>query len=44
MQTLAASLFRFDNSYARDLPGLYVPWKPVAVASPRLAYFNESLA
>jgi uncharacterized protein YdiU (UPF0061 family) len=36
--------FRFDNSYARDLPGFYVPWKPAAVAAPRLLYLNEALA
>ena len=36
--------FRFDNSYARDLPGLYVPWKPAEVPAPRLLYLNEALA
>ncbi|MBL0420589.1 YdiU family protein [Ramlibacter sp. AW1] len=39
-----ASLFRFDNSYARDLPGLYVSWRPAEVPSPRLLYLNEELA
>ncbi len=34
----------FDNTYARDLPGFYVPWKPAAVPSPRLLYLNGPLA
>ncbi len=34
----------FDNSYARDLPGFYVPWKPAAVPAPRLLYLNTALA
>jgi uncharacterized protein YdiU (UPF0061 family) len=37
-------VFRFDNSFARELPGLYVPWRPVAVPAPRLLYFNHALA
>ena len=36
--------FRFDNSYARDLPGLAVPWKPASVPEPKLVYLNEALA
>jgi uncharacterized protein YdiU (UPF0061 family) len=36
--------FRFDNSYFRDLPGLYVPWKPAAVPAPRLLFLNRELA
>ncbi|AEG91685.1 Conserved hypothetical protein [Ramlibacter tataouinensis TTB310] len=45
MQSLAASsFFRFDNSYARDLPGLYVPWKPAQVPAPRLLFLNRPLA
>ena len=36
--------FGFDNTYARDLPGSYVSWKPVAVPAPRLLYFNDALA
>ena len=34
----------FDNSYARDLPETFVPWKPVPVKSPRLLFFNRELA
>lgn len=37
-------LFAFDNSYARDLPGFYVPWKPATVPQPRLLYLNLPLA
>lgn len=36
--------FAFDNTYARELPGTYVPWKPAAVPAPRLLFFNEPLA
>ena len=36
--------FAFDNTYARDLPGFYVAWKPVAVPAPRLLFLNEPLA
>ena len=36
--------FIFDNSYARDLQGLYLPWQPAAVPEPRLLYLNHELA
>ncbi len=36
--------FEFDNTYARDLPGFYVPWKPAAVPAPRPLFFNRELA
>ncbi|HET7526791.1 MAG TPA: protein adenylyltransferase SelO family protein, partial [Burkholderiaceae bacterium] len=36
--------FGFDNTYARQLPGSYVAWKPVAVPAPRLLFFNDALA
>jgi serine/tyrosine/threonine adenylyltransferase len=42
MATIAG--FRFDNSFARELPGLYVPWRPAAVPAPRLLFLNRSLA
>ncbi|HET8744739.1 MAG TPA: YdiU family protein, partial [Ramlibacter sp.] len=41
---MQASPFRFDNSYARELPGAYVPWKPAEVRSPRLLFLNRELA
>ena len=40
----AAAPFPFDNSYARDLQGFYVPWQPAAVPSPRLLFLNHALA
>jgi uncharacterized protein YdiU (UPF0061 family) len=36
--------FRFDNSFARDLPGFYVPWNPVTAPQPRLLFLNHPLA
>ncbi|MFT3953309.1 MAG: YdiU family protein [Piscinibacter sp.] len=36
--------FGFDNSYARDLPGLYTAWQPAQVPAPRLLHFNDALA
>jgi uncharacterized protein YdiU (UPF0061 family) len=36
--------FRFDNSYARELEGFYVPWRPAAAPQPRLLFLNRSLA
>ncbi|HEU4343409.1 MAG TPA: protein adenylyltransferase SelO family protein, partial [Candidatus Binatia bacterium] len=40
----AAARFAFDNTYARQLEGLYVPWKAAQVAQPRLVKFNRELA
>ncbi|HYP85456.1 protein adenylyltransferase SelO [Variovorax sp.] len=36
--------FSFDNSYARELQGFYLPWKPVEATAPRLLYLNRPLA
>jgi serine/tyrosine/threonine adenylyltransferase len=36
--------FAFDNTYARELDGFYVPWKAAQVARPRLVKFNRQLA
>ena len=36
--------FGFDNTYARELPGFYVPWKPAPVPAPSLLFLNEALA
>ena len=36
--------FGFDNTYARDLPGSYVAWKPTEVPEPRLLFINLDLA
>src|ERR687897_3627340 len=37
-------LFAFDNTYARELEGFYVPWKAAQVARPRMIKFNRQLA
>lgn len=39
-----SGLFRFDNSYVRDLPGAYLPVRPAVVPAPRLLAFNGDLA
>ncbi|MEM5492188.1 YdiU family protein [Hoeflea sp. AS16] len=36
--------FDFDNSYARELEGFYVPWKGAEVPAPRMIRFNHALA
>ncbi|MFZ0097332.1 MAG: protein adenylyltransferase SelO family protein, partial [Gemmobacter sp.] len=36
--------WRFDNSYARDLAGSYVPQTPAKAPAPRLLKLNEGLA
>ncbi|MEO8848305.1 MAG: protein adenylyltransferase SelO [Casimicrobiaceae bacterium] len=40
----AADVFRFDNSFARDLPGFYVAQRPASVRAPRLLFLNRPLA
>jgi serine/tyrosine/threonine adenylyltransferase len=42
--TVATALFRFDDSYARQLPGLSVPWAAAPVDDPELLELNEELA
>ena len=44
MSVLAKSLFAFDDSFVRELEGLYVPWHGAAVSAPRLLVLNEPLA
>ena len=34
---------QFDNTYARELEGMYVPWQPVKVPLPRLLRLNANL-
>lgn len=36
--------FDFDNSYARELEGLYVPWEGAKVPEPHVLRLNRSLA
>jgi len=40
----AAGQFAFDNTYARELEGFYVPWKAAQVARPELVKLNHELA
>lgn len=42
--TATPTLFHFDNTYARDLPGFYVAWEGAKVPSPELILFNAGLA
>jgi serine/tyrosine/threonine adenylyltransferase len=41
---VTTALFRFDDSYARQLPGLSVPWAAAPVDAPELLVLNEALA
>ncbi len=38
------AIFAVESSYASELEGFYVPWKPVAAPTPRLLYLNHELA
>ena len=40
----SAVAFPFDNSFARELAGFYVPRRPSVVPAPSLLFFNGSLA
>jgi len=42
--TSAADIFAFDNTYARDLEGLYVPWQAAEAPAPKLIKLNHALA
>jgi uncharacterized protein YdiU (UPF0061 family) len=44
MSVAAQPLFAFDNSYVRELEGLYVPWQATPASAPRLLALNEELA
>src|SRR5881227_1478250 len=39
----AVAAFRFDNSFARELEGFFVPQQPAVVRAARLLFFNDSL-
>ncbi|TKA94728.1 hypothetical protein FAZ78_20715, partial [Cereibacter changlensis] len=41
---MPAPIFAFDNSYARDLPGLYVDWQAAQAPAPLLLRLNHGLA
>lgn len=36
--------FAFDNTYARELAGLYTAWQPAPAPAPRLLWLNDALA
>ena len=40
----ADAAFPFDNSFARELQGFYVPQRPAVVRAPRLLFLNDPLA
>src|SRR5260221_7330965 len=42
--TVTTSLLRFDDSYAREVPGLSVSWVAAPVPAPELLVLNEELA
>jgi uncharacterized protein YdiU (UPF0061 family) len=42
--TVATTLFRFEDSYAREVPGLSEPWKAASAPAPELLVLNEELA
>ena len=44
MAVAVPSLFRFDNSFVRELERLYVSWEPIPVPEPRLLVLNDKLA
>ena len=44
MSVAARPLFALDNSYVRELGGLYEPWQAAPAPAPRLLMLNEELA
>jgi uncharacterized protein YdiU (UPF0061 family) len=44
MGTISAPRFAFDNTFARDLTGLYEPWQAAGASAPRLLLGNDDLA
>ncbi len=44
MSVAVRPLFAFDNSFVRELQGLYVPWQARPAPAPRLLALNEELA
>src|SRR5689334_22108506 len=44
MSVVAPPLFDFDNSFARELDGLFVPWQAAPAPAPRLLVLNRELA
>lgn len=44
MSTVTRSPFAFEASFARELEGMYLPWRAAAAADPRLLVLNDDLA
>src|SRR4051812_39522184 len=44
MSVAADTLFAFDNTFVRELKGLYEPWSATPAPAPRLLVLNEPLA
>src|SRR5436189_1378484 len=44
VRSMSAVSLRLDNTYARDLPGFSVPWRPEAAPAPKSLFFNAELA
>ena len=44
MTTTERVLFEFDDSYAREVPKMSVPWKAAAARKPELLVLNDALA
>jgi uncharacterized protein YdiU (UPF0061 family) len=44
MNVAVRPLFAFDNSYVRELRGLYEPWQAASAPAPRLLVLNDQLA
>ncbi|MFA4927301.1 MAG: YdiU family protein [Patulibacter sp.] len=44
MSTIPRSLFGFDNSFVRELEGLYEPWEPAGSSRPTFLALNRPLA
>ena len=42
--TVATELFRFDDSFARELEGMYDPWHAAPAPEPHLVLLNRELA
>src|ERR1700722_13714042 len=42
--SVTTTLFRFEDTYAREVPGLSVPWKAAQAPAPELLVLNEELA
>jgi uncharacterized protein YdiU (UPF0061 family) len=44
MSVAVRSQFRFENSFVRELEGLYEPWRAARASAPRLLALNDALA